>query len=241
MGSATGPDPGPDQLSDEGSWRSPGSGGSERWWGSARMVSVAALSLGAVVFAICTAAAVAREWGQPAYAIPAAVAAVAAACAALTVFGVVSALRRREIGRAWLTTLTTFLFLWGYLALFSIGLLLMVAAVVCLVMRIRLAERRPRTGRRWRLGAGLILSLGLAPLTALAINGPVVACTSDGVSVGTPLWMVIGAGGESGMSAGSSSAASGTSEEQSWGTVTVGGTTYAYSCTGSHLTRFIAR
>jgi uncharacterized membrane protein YhaH (DUF805 family) len=222
---------------------SPGSAGRNRWWGDPGTVSVTALCVVGAVFAVHTAASVAEERGQPAYAMPAAVEAVAAACAALTVIGAVLALRWHEAGRAWFTTLTTLLFLWGYLALFSIGLLLIVAAVICLVMRIRLAEHRPSAAQRWRLGAGLMLSLGLAPLSALAINSPVVACMSDGVSMGTPVWMILGAAGESSLSgsAGGGASGSATSEEHSWGTVTVGGITYTYSCTGSHLTQFIAR
>lgn len=88
-----------------------------------------------------------QHWRQPSYAMPMAVVIIAALCTVLTLAGAWLATRRGGGGRAWLTVLTALLFLWGYLTVFSIGLGVLIAAVVCLVLRIRLGARQPVS--RW--------------------------------------------------------------------------------------------
>ncbi len=195
-----------------------------------------ALSLAASAFAVWTAVLIGQRWRQPAYAMPVAVVIVADACTLLTLTGAWLVARRGGSARSWLTVLATLLFLWGFLAIFSIGLGLLVAAMACLALRIRLGSRRPAARRRSRVGAGLILSLGLVPLSALAMDRPVVACTPGGSQTSVPLWMWFG--GSSGSSGQVRGAVTAAGSNRSTGHLTVGGTTYAYSCAGGRLTRF---
>jgi len=179
-----------------------------------------------------------QRWRQPNYAMPLTVVMLAASCACLVGAGAVISARRREVLRPWLTVLTTLLFTWAFLTMFSVGGLLLVAAIVTLVVRIHVSEPRPSGSRPGRLGAGMLLSLGLAPLTVLAIEHPVVECSSFGVSTASPIWTWFGSGG--GSTSGESSGAGGASSSPtaSGGSVTIGSGTFAYSCTGSRLTRF---
>lgn len=216
--------------------RTPASGGARSPGAGARLIG-AALSLVAVLFAVRTAVVIGQEWRQPNYVMPAAVLAITALCTVLTLAGAWLATRRSARSRSWLTVLTTLLFLWGFLTIFSIGLGLLVAAVACLAWRVRLGARQPTLGSRDPVGPGLLLSLGLVPLSALAISGPIVGCIPGGVESNTPMWDWFGP------TSGSSSAldASGVvtpSSQRSSGRVTVGGQTYAYTCMGSQLTSF---
>jgi uncharacterized membrane protein YgcG len=201
-------------------------------------VTGASLSVAGIAFAAGTTAVLLQRWRQPNYAMPLTIVVLAGSCACLVVAGAVLSAHRREVLRPWLTVLTTLLFIWAFLTMFSIGVLLLVAAIVILVMRIRLAEPRAAVSWRARVGAGLLLSLGLAPLSVLAIEQPVVDCTQFGVSTASPIWTWFGSGG--GASSGTSSSGGGDSSSPtlSRGSVTIGSTTFAFTCTGSRLTRF---
>ena len=211
------------------------SGGDGRLGLAARLAS-SALGAVAVLFAVRTVIVIWREWPQPNYVMPVAVVIAAALCAGLTVTGAWLTTRRSDWARSWLTVLTSLLFLWGCLTMFSIGLGLVIAAVACLLVRVRIEARRPVSPWRPRARAGFLLSLGLVPLSALAISGPVVECIPGGVQSGIPVWTWFGT------ASGSRVDASGEvtpSSQQSSGQVTVGGTTYRYTCIDDRLTKFM--
>lgn len=195
------------------------------------------LSVAGIGFAMATTLTLAQRWQEPSYAMPGGVVILAAVCTVLTVAGTVIGLHRHNLLRAWLTVLIALLFEWGFLAIFSIGSVLLIAALITLVVRVRLAEQRPRRSRKVAVGAGLVLSLGLAPLSELAVERPVVQCDTNGVTEATPIWTWIGSGdaGVSGSGSGSSSS------NVTTGSVTVGGNTYRYVCAGDRLERFSQR
>lgn len=198
-----------------------------------RLVLVAP-GLLAVAFAARTGVVVGQEWREPNYAMPASVVAVAAFCGVLTMVGAYLAARDTNGLRPWLTVLTALLFLWGFLTIFSIGLGLLLVAIASLVIRLRLAGHQTLGGRHFLIGAGLLLSVGLIPLSALSISGPVVGCTPGGVQSSVPIWTLFGsASGRSGMTSSGS-----VSSRKAEGHVTVGGTTYGYTCTNGRLTSF---
>jgi len=198
-------------------------------------LALGALGLLAAAFAARTAVVIGQEWREPNYAMPVSVVAVAAFCAALTMAGAYLAARDTHGLRLWLTVLTALLFLWGFLTMFSIGLGLLLAAIGCLAIRLRLADHQHLDRRHFVIGAGLLLSVGLIPLSALSISGPVVRCMPGGVQSGIPIWTLFGsASGQSGMTS-SGSVFSG----QATGHVSVGGLTYAYTCTNGRLTSFL--
>jgi hypothetical protein len=199
---------------------------------------VVAGALGVVVisFAVLVLVLLWQRQGQAAYVMPVAVPVAAILCVALTISGAVLATYRSQAIAPWLTLLTTLLFGAALVALLSIGVFILVVGVLCLLVRLRV--RGTPGGRSGRLfvGAGLLLSLGLAPLSVLAIQGPIVSCTSNGVSTGTPVWTDFGGGGS-----GSSSTGEGSSNSnQTNGTVMVHDTTYSYSCASGKLVSFSA-
>jgi len=201
---------------------------------TSHLVSVA-LGLLVIAFAARTAVVIGQEWREPNYAMPVSVVAVAAFCGVLTMVGAYVAARDTNGLRPWLTVLTALLFLWGFFTIFSIGLGLLLAAIACLVIRLRLAGHQPLVQRHFLLGSGLMLSAGLIPLSALSISGPVVECIPGGVQSSVPIWTLFGsASGRSGMTSSGSSVSS----QQAEGRVTVGGTTYGYTCTNGRLTSF---
>jgi hypothetical protein len=194
------------------------------------------LSLAGIAFALGATTVLAQRWQQPAYAMPLAVVVVAGACTWLTVAGAALALRRREVARPWLTLLATLLFVWAFLLMFSYGPVVFIAAVVILVLRARLIDEQPVARRGLRIGAGLLLSLGLVPLSVLAvIERPVVECTDGGTATSAPIWSSLGQQRVSGTASASSLSNVRT------GTVTIDGTTYFYACAGDRLTTFIRR
>ncbi len=201
---------------------------------TARLVSVA-LGLLAIAFAARTAVVIGQEWREPNYAMPIWVVAIASFCGALTLVGAGAASRGGRGLRAWLTVLTAELLLWGLLTIFSVGLGLLLAGIACLVVRLRLSVHRPLVRRHLVVGAGILLSVGLIPLSALSISGPVVECLPGGVESSVPVWTLFGSGGGS-----SPMTSSGTSvsSQQSAGHVTIGATTYGYTCTKGRLTSF---
>ncbi|MGH7609140.1 MAG: hypothetical protein ACREOD_04235 [Candidatus Dormibacteria bacterium] len=198
----------------------------------------------AAVFAIAITVTTAEHWAQPSYVMPGSVVAVAAVCAVLTLAGVVVLLRRPgNSPRSWLTVLTALLFLWGFLTIFSVGLGLLLMAAGCLVVRVRRPREWPSGRLTAGVGAGLLLALGLVPLSALAISGPVVACTAQGVETSVPMWIWFGSAGVSGSGAsglGVQGEASPSSGGGGSGRVSVGGHNYTFGCTGDRLTRFSA-
>ncbi|MGH7642531.1 MAG: hypothetical protein ACRENX_05875 [Candidatus Dormibacteria bacterium] len=187
-----------------------------------------------------------QRWSEPNYAMPGWVVAVAALCALAALAGAWLLLRHPAgSSRSWLTLLTALLLLFGVLTIFSVGLGLLIVAAGCLVVRIRLSRRSPTVGRSAGVGAGLLLAVGLVPLSALAISSPVVACTSDGVETSVPMWIWLGPvsgssrSGANGLSVRGDAGPSGGGESS--GRVSVGGVSYTYSCQGDRLTNFATR
>jgi uncharacterized membrane protein YgcG len=180
----------------------------------------------------------ARRHQQPGYAMPLAVLVIAGVCAALTTAGGALATYRGELVKPWLTMVTTLLFLTALITMFSIGPLVLIVALASLIARVRLRSPQPVGEPRTQISAGLLLSLGLAPLSLLAVEQPVIACTPDGVSNASPIWTWFGSSGGGFSSGGSGSSSS--ASHVSTGTVTVGGTTYAYTCAGEELVDFAA-
>lgn len=201
-----------------------------------------ALCLGASAFAVWTAVVIGLHWPLPNYAMPFTVVVIAGLCAVFTATGAWVAIRGGDMARTWLTVLTTLLFLWGFLSIFSIGIGLLILAVGLLVVRVRLAAVHPVARRTAGVGAGFLLALGLVPLTALAISGPVVECTAGGVQSSVPIWSWFNSASGSSSSGGSSLTGHGgespSGTQRTTGRVTIGSITYAYTCTDSHLTRF---
>ncbi len=198
-------------------------------------LTLVALGLLAVAFAARTVLVTGQERGEPNYAMPVAVVAVAVFSGVLTVVGAYVAARDTNGLRPWLTVLTVLLFLWGFLTMFSIGLGLLLAAVATLLVRLRIADHQPSGGGHLLVGAGLLLSAGLVPLSALSISEPVVQCVPGGVQSSVPMWDLFGsASGRSGTTSSGGSVAA----RQTAGHVTVGGATYAYTCTNGRLTSF---
>lgn len=201
-----------------------------------RLQRAIAVALGVVasVIAILIIVALIRWQHEPAYAMPIAVLVIAAICVLLTMAGATLAMRNRQPLIPWLTLLTTLLFVAAFLTMFSYGIAFLTLAVISLVARLRLSRSRPLLSWRTRVGGGLLLSLGFAPLGTLATQGPVVSCMQGGTSNSTPVWTWFSGGGL-GMSG--SSGGSSTSDQVS-GTVTIGRTHYSYTCAGSRLVRF---
>jgi hypothetical protein len=201
-----------------------------------RRVAASALALAVTAVGVVLLVLLAQRHQQPGYAMPLAVLVIAGMCVALTTAGGAMATYRGQLVGPWLTMVTTLLFLAAFLTMFSIGPLVLIVALASLLARIRL--RSPDTASRSRIGAGLCLSLGMAPLSLLAVEQPVVACMPDGVSNASPIWTWFGSGG-GGLSAGGSGSSS-SSNHVSTGTVTAGGTTYTYACAGEELVNFAA-
>jgi hypothetical protein len=191
-------------------------------------LGIAAAAIAVLVLVVLT-----QRQSHLGYAMPVAVLVVATACVLLTLLGAALAMRYRQPLAAWLTLLTTLLFVAAVVTIFSFGLAFLAAGIISLVARVRIRAARPSQTWRSRVGAGLLLSLGFAPLSLLAIQGPIVACMTDGVSSSTPLWTWFGGLGAGGMSSGGSS-----DSNRVTGTVSAGGTTYSYICMGDRLVQF---
>jgi uncharacterized membrane protein YgcG len=201
-------------------------------------IAIAFMSLAVLSFALFVLVVLGQRWRQPGYAMPGTVLVVAGICVALVAAGGALATYRGQMLQPWLTVLTTLLFLAAFLTMFSIGLLLLPLALGSLFVRLRLRAPQRRRFSGPRIGAGLLLSLGLAPLGELAIEQPVVACMPDGVSNATPIWTWFGTGSGIGASGGGASSSSG---HTSSGSVRVGGTTYSYTCSNGELVEFASR
>ncbi len=197
------------------------------------LVSIA-LGLLAAACAARSALVIRQEWRDPNYAMPSTVVAVAALCGVLTMVGAYVAARDTNGLRLWLTVLTALLLWWGFLGTFSIGLGLLIAAIACLVICLRLVYHQPLGGRHFLIGGGLFLPVGLIRLSALSISGPVVRCIPGGVQSSGPIWVLFeSASGRSGMTSSGS-----VTSRQAAGHLTFGRTTYGYTCTNGRLPSF---
>jgi hypothetical protein len=77
---------------------------------------------------VWTAVVIGLHWRLPNYAMPFTVVVIAGLCAVLTATGAWVAMRGGDMARTWLTVLTTLMFLWGFLSIFSIGIGLLIGS-----------------------------------------------------------------------------------------------------------------
>jgi hypothetical protein len=168
---------------------------------------------------------------QPVYAIPVTVVFVAGVCVALTAAGGLVALRAGQLA-PWLAPLTTAMLVYGF---FVAGTLIVLPAVLLILLVVRSAQsRRGREREPLNVTAAGLLTLGLVPLSILALfDQPVVTCFPGGVSLAPPIWTSFQS--NSGQSGESSSSAS---PNVSTGTMTAGGVTYTFTCRGAQLIHF---
>lgn len=103
--------------------------------------------------------------------------------------------------------------------------------------RTLLWARQPAVRSRSRVGAGLVLFPGPRPAQRTAIDRTVVECIAGGVQTSVPRWIWFGSASGSGGTAARGEVTS-SSVPRTPSLVTVGGTTYAYSCPGKRLTEF---
>jgi hypothetical protein len=166
------------------------------------------------------------------YQLPAEAVATVLAAGLVTILaaGVMVTLRRPQA--ALLVAVTVALFVFGLLAIFSIGLLLLIGSVVLLLPVTRLLRGASATEAGASLVTGALLGLGLVVVWVVSSQGPMVQCSSNGVSESERAWW---GGGLSGSSSGSDTVYP---NGAAHGTVTTGGHTYTYSCRAGKLVKF---
>lgn len=204
--------------------------------GLAHQVLAGLLALFTTALAILLAILLGIWWRQPAYVMPFWVVLVGGLCAGLTGIGGVLATRRGQV-TAWLAPTVTLVALLGLLS--AVTLVLLPVIVVVVLAASRWGRKAPATPPSTRhVGAELMLTLELVPLCLLVLlRGPVVECTSNGVDEGSPIWMWLGSlGSGTGLAGTGSSSSSGL--DRTTGSVTAGGTTYAFVCVGPKLVQF---
>jgi hypothetical protein len=153
---------------------------------------------------------------------------VAAVALVMVVLGAAVVARSARVDVTVLSVLTTFLLVYGVIGIFSIGLpLLALGVATCTVLVRRLSGGVPRS----LLVAGPGLAIGVVTLVVLAGQLPVVSCQRGGMIGGTPIWLY--GGGASG----SSGSVSSESDVHS-GSVTLGGSSFTFTCAGDRLVRF---
>jgi hypothetical protein len=191
--------------------------------GASILLGASAVAVAAWRFAV-----LAGEWRQPAYAMPGGVVALAAVALVVVVLGAAMVARSARVDVTVLSIVTTLLLVYGVLGIFSIGLPLLVLGVAgCTVLVRRLSSGVPRSV----LLGGPGLAIGLVALVVLASQLPVVTCQRGGMIGGTPIWLFGGGG------SGSSGSVSSESDVHS-GSVTVGGSSFTFTCAGDRLVRF---
>jgi hypothetical protein len=173
---------------------------------------------------------------QPAYAMPVVVVLIAGLCVVLIVAGGGLALKARRL-EPWLAPVVVVALMFAFL---EAGVFIVVPLVLLLVLVSRRGPAARRSALRWQsLGAPVLLTLGIVPLSWLALDRPVVECLANGVSSATPVWTSFWGGSASGTSSESGSGSSSSSApQQVSGSITAGGVTYAYTCDGTRLVRF---
>jgi hypothetical protein len=171
---------------------------------------------------------------QPVYAVPVTVVFVAGVCVALTAAGGLIALRAGQLA-PWLAPVATAMFVYGF---FLAGTLIVLPAVLLVLLVLRSTQSsRGREREPLKVSAAGLLTLGLVPLSFLALfDQPIVTCFPGGVSMAPPIWTSFqSSSGESGASSSS------LTPPVSTGTFTAGGVTYTFTCRGSELVHFASR
>ncbi len=178
-----------------------------------------------VVLAAFSTAVVIRHGRQPVYGVPpaAVITSMVATVLALLGSGGMVAVRRHDV--ALLSGLLGLVMALGVLSLFSVGLLFVLAGVALAVF---LARRAPGSGP-WPLLSGMAMAVGAGVPAFVALQPPMVSCSSNGVSVNSSIW-------EGGTNAVSGTGFGGT--DGSRGTFTQGTNTYSYTCRDGRLVEF---
>jgi hypothetical protein len=184
------------------------------------------------VYVVVAAAITAAHSRHDVYQLPTEAVATVVAAALVTILaaGVMVVSARPQA--ALLVGLTVGLFVLGLLAIFSIGLLLLIGSVVLLLPVTRLLREASATHAGASLVTGALLGLGLVVVWVVSSQGPMVQCSSNGVSESERAWW---GGGLSGSSSGSDTVYP---NGAAHGTITTGGHTYTYSCRAGKLVRF---
>ena len=177
------------------------------------------------VVATFSATVVVRHSGQAVYGVTPVAVVVALAATALALLGAggMVAVRRHDV--ALLSALLGLVMALGVLALFSVGLLFVVAG---LGLAVFLARRASGCGP-WPVMSGMAMAVGLGIPAFVALQPPMVSCRSNGVSINSSIW----AGGASAVSGTGSS-----SPDHSRGTFTQGADTYSFTCRDGRLVEF---
>jgi hypothetical protein len=201
-----------------------------------QIIGVALLVITTCAVALLTAILESRRH-QPAYAMPVVVVLIAGLCVVLIAAGGVLALKARQL-EPWLAPVVVVALMFAFL---EAGVLIVIPLVLLLVLVSRRGSAGRRSALRWqRLGAPVLLTLGVVPLSWLALDRPVVECLANGVSSATPVWTWFGGGSVSGFTSetGGSGSSSSSAPQLSSGSITAGGVTYIYTCDGTRLIRF---
>ena len=165
-----------------------------------------------------------RHAGRAVYAMPPTAVAVALAASVLAVAGAAGmvAVRRHDV--ALLSALVASTVAFGVLAIFSFGVLLLLAGVgIAMVLARRSSDAGP-----WAMTSGVAMAIGLVTAALLAIQRPVAECPGNGVHMRSSIW-------SPGPSSGSVQGGPG---GDSTGTVTQGRATYTFACRDGHLVEF---
>jgi hypothetical protein len=178
----------------------------------------------AVVIAIRTVA----HADEPVYGLPTIAVVTVFVAAALTICGALVLVFSRQPVVALLSALITFLFLGGFLAILSIGIVLLVVAVAMLVV---LSRRHPRSEDRAAVLSGVVLGVGLIPLLVVGLKPPIVECSDHSVRTNSQAWW----GGSTGNGSGSGTLRP---NGDASGTLTMGSQTYSYTCRDGRLATF---
>ena len=182
----------------------------------------------AILAAAAAALAVAVDHaGEDVYYVPTYGVAIAAAAFAAAVAGGVVIWRSRAAGLGVAAAAATALFVLGVLAIFSIGLLLLLVAAVVTVAVARRAGERPAA-----VAGGVLLGAPLPVLAVIALAGPLVDCQTG--TSGENVFL----GFESSESSGSTTVSP---DGSSTGRVAGEGYAYEYACRDGRLVRFELR
>ena len=166
---------------------------------------------------------------EPVYDLPAIAVVVVFGAAVLAICGALGLVFARRPVDALVSAPTTFLLLFGVLAIASIGFLFLIAAAAMVIVRVRNARR---SHDRVAVLSGVALSVGLIATLVVSLQPPIVKCSAHGVSTSTRSWW----GGSS--AASSSGSTSGGPNGTVNGSVSEGSRTYSFTCRDGRLDTF---
>lgn len=166
-----------------------------------------------------------RHWGQAVYDVPLAAVVVALAGGALALTGAGGMVAVRRHDAALLSGLVALCLVFGTLAIFSVGLLFLLAGAGMTVI----LARRLRGAGPWAVASGVAMAIGLATTGLVALQPPMVTCLANGTRISSSIWS-----GGTGTASGSTRNGPG----YSTGTFTQGAKTYSFTCRDGRLVEF---